>query len=1415
MKRARIIEFAALGVSLGLIPTSAFAQSVDIPLNYALNTGYNFGAAPTSSNPVLILTINVGVNGSAAQAYAFDTGSAEFLAPNGTFGNAALQSNLSDVETYTGNTFGGNVYQIPASSLKFYATAGATAGGISLGPSGNYNVASYTSLNNNNTVPAQPFGSTVVGAFGAEPQAFDVSGTSPTVAMGSIFGQTILPNTTAGWVVSANGQSLAALNSQLGTSIPGGPAGSGQQSIQTVPQSVTNCNPCVTVGLTPALLAQFLPLNTAISSATGVPFPNSNVQGYDKFVPLDFTLSSPTTTLHAQNVSLDSGFTDFHLDLPPNYATSFPNPVLTVSANSGGTQETFDAINPNFTSATAGSPSPYSLRNTSDPTTNFLGIGFFLENSVLYNLAGQVEAYSPNFVTDANIATTGGSPLAIGSSSVPLGLAGVISGAGGVSITSGGSATLSGTNTYTGPTSVSGGFLALVGPGSIATSSGVAVSAGGTFDISGVTNGASIVSLSGNGNVALGGNALTLSNAAGTFSGVIADGGQSGGSGGVLALSGGTETLTGANTYTGGTQLNAGMLVVGNNNALGPGVLSMAAGTTLSFLDTGNFTLANNITVSGDPAFAPPANTTQTISGVIFDGASAGSVSMQGPGTLVLSGANTYTGGTSINGGTLALSGSGSIAQSSFVLLATGATLDISGLTNGGTSIVTLGNTAATGQTGSVVLGANTLTLSDPSTAFAGVIGGTGALAQSAGIEELTGANTYSGGTFLNGGTLVVGNNSALGTGALSMAPGTTLEFLNTGNFTIANPIKISGDPTFAPPSGTTQTLSGVISNGAAPGTLEMSGFGTLVLAGNNTYTGATNVNAGTLDVTGSIASSSLVTVANGGALTGTGTLGSLQIASGGIFAPGSGTPGGSTAIAGNLALESGALYLVAVNPATASFASVSGTASLAGTVDATFATGNYISKVYSIVSAGTVSGEFKSLSTTNLPANFTASLSYDSAHAYLDLTLKFVTLPTPTPFLPPVFTPLNGNESNVANTLVNYFNTNGIIATKFGTLSSSGLTQVDGEDATGAEHGALELTNEFLSLMLDPFVYGRGGPASGGGALGFAPDQDASLPSDVALAYAGILKAPPPSHPSPTSGGGSGWGLDQRWTVWGASYGGSATFDGSITAGSTNVTASTYGFAAGADYHLASDTVLGFALAGAGTNWGLEQGIGTGRSDAFQAGLYGTKYFGAAYLGGALAFTNNWFTTNRIALGDQITANFQGQSYGVRVEGGYRLTPSLPSPASEGGLGWAIGVTPYAALQAQDLHTPVYSETDLTGGGFGLAYNAMNATDTRSELGARFDDLTTWGAVPVQLRARIAWAHDRVSDPALDASFQALPGTSFVVNGAPVPHDSALTSVGADMHLTPRWTLLGKFDGEFASSAQTYAGSGTLRYVW
>jgi outer membrane autotransporter protein len=163
---------------------------------------------------------------------------------------------------------------------------------------------------------------------------------------------------------------------------------------------------------------------------------------------------------------------------------------------------------------------------------------------------------------------------------------------------------------------------------------------------------------------------------------------------------------------------------------------------------------------------------------------------------------------------------------------------------------------------------------------------------------------------------------------------------------------------------------------------------------------------------------------------------------------------------------------------------------------------------------------------------------------------------------------------------------------------------------------------------------------------------------------------------------------------------------------GSHDLSARVAGGAGGLDYRLTPDTVVGLAFAGAGTDWSLSQGLGGGRSDAFQAGLYGATKSGPAYLAAAFAFANHWMSTDRFAVGDHLTANFNAQSYGGRLEGGYRFATPY------------AGITPYAAIQAQNFHTPSYTETGLIPSGFALSFNGRDATDTRSELGARFDRL-------------------------------------------------------------------------------------------
>src|SRR6516165_9757556 len=935
-------------------------------------------------------------------------------------------------------------------------------------------------------------------------------------------------------------------------------------------------------------------------------------------------------------------------------------------------------------------------------------------------------------------------------------LTGSISGPGGLTKVGIGDLTLAGASTYSGPTNVLLGTLAAGAINVFSPASAFTVVSGGALNLNGFKQ--SIGSLAGDGlvgNAGPGPATLTTggNNSSTTFSGVIFD------APGTMRLTKagtGTMILSGDNSYTGGTTISAGTLQLGDG------------GTSGSIV--GN--VANNGT------FAVNRSDVFTFRGLI---SGTGAFQQNGTGTTIFTANNTYSGATTVSTGTLQAGAANTFAPNSAFTVASGAALNLASFNQ------SIGSLAGAG---SVTLGSATLTTGNDntSTTFSGTISGAGSLTKiGTGVLTLSGVNTYSGGTTLAG-TLSLANNQALGSGALTTT-GSVVDYAN--GVTIANPIIINSNTTQLQVLTGTATQAGVISELNGPRPLEKIGAGALILAAANTYTGPTTVSAGTLVVNGSIASSA-VTVSAGAMLTGTGTVGATTIRSGGIFAPGPvGTPGSMT-VAGNLAFQSGALYLVQVTPSSASIANVTGAASLAGTVAASFASGSFARSYRILSAAGGLGGTtFSALTTSNLPSNFSASLSYTPTDVVLNLNTVLGQ-----------GAGLSQNQQNVANALNNFFNAGGALPANFvplfnltGTNLGNALTQLSGEAATGAQQVGFQMESQFLNLMLDPFVDGRSGvTGTPSPALGFAPERE-ELPDDIALAYSKVLKAPP----KPVA-------FEQRWSVWGAGYGGSNRTTGDVAVvGSHDLSARTAGGAAGLDYRLAPGTVVGFALAGAGTNWGLAQGLGGGKRDAFQAGVYGTARSGPAYLAAALAYTNHWMSTDRFAFaGDHLTASFNAQGFGGRVEGGYRF------------MTYFGGLTPYAAIQAQTFHTPGYTESDLNGGGFALGFNSRNATDTRSELGGRFDRLLLLNPeAALTLRARVAWAHDWISDPSLLPLFQTLPGASFVVNGATPAKNSALTSAGAEYRLANGVVLLAKFDGEFASHSSTYAGTGTVRYTW
>jgi uncharacterized protein with beta-barrel porin domain len=82
-------------------------------------------------------------------------------------------------------------------------------------------------------------------------------------------------------------------------------------------------------------------------------------------------------------------------------------------------------------------------------------------------------------------------------------------------------------------------------------------------------------------------------------------------------------------------------------------------------------------------------------------------------------------------------------------------------------------------------------------------------------------------------------------------------------------------------------------------------------------------------------------------------------------------------------------------------------------------------------------------------------------------------------------------------------------------------------------------------------------------------------------------------------------------------------------------------------------------------------------------------------------------------------------------------------------------------------------------------------------------------------LRGRAAWAHDYNATRGIAATFQTLPGASFVVNGASQAADAALATASAEMKWLNGISVAATFEGEFSNVTRSYAGKGVVRYTW
>ena len=440
-----------------------------------------------------------------------------------------------------------------------------------------------------------------------------------------------------------------------------------------------------------------------------------------------------------------------------------------------------------------------------------------------------------------------------------------------------GTLTLNGNNTYTGATTISAGILSL-GDG------------GTTGSVAGnITNSAALN--------------FNRSNDL-TFAGVIS------GTGTVTKQGTGTLTLTGANTYTGATTISAGTLSIGNgsttgsiagasivNNAAlmfnrsndltyagvisGTGTLTKQGAAILylsnnnaytgtTTISTGTLSFGNgglSGTIAGtnivnNAALVFHSLNAQTCSGVI---SGTGTLTYQGTNMLTLSGNNTYTGSTTINGGTLSINGDGRLG------IAPAASTPGHLVFNGGSLNATSNFTLSANR--GIMLNAGGGFFTGSTVTYQGIIAGAGGLTVNGGSGlTLSGAsaNTYTGVTTVNVSTLTISADNKLGAVPGSATPGNIVlnggTLIASATFTLnanrgislatstANGINVG--------TGLTLTYPGII---AGAGTFSKGSSGTLILSGANTYTGTTSVNAGTLAGAhaNALRSSSSVTVTN------------------------------------------------------------------------------------------------------------------------------------------------------------------------------------------------------------------------------------------------------------------------------------------------------------------------------------------------------------------------------------------------------------------------------------------------------------------------------------------------------------------------------------------------------------------------
>lgn len=274
----------------------------------------------------------------------------------------------------------------------------------------------------------------------------------------------------------------------------------------------------------------------------------------------------------------------------------------------------------------------------------------------------------------------------------------------------------------------------------------------------------------------------------------------------------------------------------------------------------------------------------------------------------------------------------------------------------------------------------------------------------------------------------------------------------------------------------------------------------------------------------------------------------------------------------------------------------------------------------------------------------------------------------------------------------------------------------------------------------------------------------------------------------------------------WAVGLAGHSDISGSTTSGAAGLSSGSAGIALGVEKDLGDNTAMGLSLgldhqslsAGAG---------GSAHSNDVTLGVYGRHSFSDPfYIAAALAYGWHDIESRRVVTvsgTDMLAAGFSATDLSGRLELGYRFD-----------LGGGMAVAPFAAFSADSFSTPAYQERAVSGSpSFALSYAPLTTDNQHFEAGLHFGDDLAMTPGRLSLTADVAWAHQLTGPAQAQVSFQALPGSNFLVNGLQPVSDSALLGVG--LHMTSSENLSYGIGVQGQVGGGTSAVAGTLSLLW